>query len=422
MTEHTSPRDESCGCRDYDVSRRSLLKAAGLASMAGVATSMFGDVLTSTVYGATDANVLVVVSLRGGADGLSMMVPHAEPAYYSARPTTAVAAGRLLHRDAMFGLHPSFAALSPMWQRGQVAGIHAVGLPAPNRSHFDAMERLEDADPGSAARVGWINRMVSGLAVSPDVFDGVQVGSTITPTSLSGPAPTIATGSFGDLSLPFASDPVMTKRVRSSLRSQYVGHGLIGAAGRGALALAERSAQISGAVGEKPRAGVVYPKYSELGGALRTTAGLIRSRVGVKAVAVDAGGWDHHVDLGWRVSSSVKDLADSLAAFFLDLGADAGRVTVVTLSEFGRRLQENGSSGVDHGYGNAVFALGAGVRGGQFYSRWPGLSAGKQIDGDLAVTTDYRSVLTEVLRARFPSLNTSKVFPGTASSPLGFMR
>ena len=199
--------------QDYDVSRRSLLKAAGLASMAGVATSMFGDVMTSTVYGAGDGNVLVVVSLRGGADGLSMVVPHGESAYYSARPTTGVAANSLLHQDATFGLHPAFAKLSPMWLLGQMAAIHAVGLPAPNRSHFEAMELVEDADPGSAARVGWVNHMVAGLAESPDVFDGIQVGSTLTPTALLGPAPVPATGQFSDLSGPFPKDAALRSRV-----------------------------------------------------------------------------------------------------------------------------------------------------------------------------------------------------------------
>ncbi|MEV7398394.1 DUF1501 domain-containing protein [Aeromicrobium sp. NPDC092404] len=416
-----SPIDE-CSCGGYEVSRRSLLKAAGLASMAGVATSMFGDVLTSTVYGSSNANVLVVLSLRGGADGLSMMVPHAEDAYYASRPTTAIAKNKLLYADSTFGLHPSFTALGPMWLLGQVAGIHAVGLPAPNRSHFEAMETLEDADPGSSARVGWINRMVSGLAESPDVFDAMQIGDTITPTSLAGPAPTIATLAFSDLAMPFSKDPVLAKRVGDSLHAQYAAAGgLIGAAGLNAIALAGRAAAISGSINDGPLAGVVYPRHSELGAALKSTAGLIRANVGVKAVAVDAGGWDHHVDLGYRVNDTVKDLARCLAAFFLDLGLDAGRVTVVTLSEFGRRLKENGSQGVDHGYGNAVFALGAGVKGG-FYSRWPGLSSGRQVDGDLAVTTDYRSVLTEILRARFPALDTSKVFPGISYAPLGFMR
>ncbi|MBC7549868.1 MAG: DUF1501 domain-containing protein [Cellulomonas sp.] len=383
---------------------------------------MFGEVLTSTVYGAGDANVLVVVSLRGGADGLSMVVPHAEPAYYAARPRTALAKSRLLVPDPTFGLHPAFLPLVPEWSAGRVAAIHAVGMPAPNRSHFDAMEALEDADPGSSARVGWLNRMISGLADTPDVFDGMQIGSPILPTSLVGPAPTIATSEFADLVGPFAKDQALRARVIAGLRAQYADYGgTVGTAGANALTLADRAAAIDQVVSAGPSANVTYPKYSELGEALRTTAGLIRAKVGVRAVAVDAGGWDHHVDLQWRVNHSIDELATCLAAFARDLGEDAGRVTVVTLSEFGRRLTENGSAGVDHGYGNAMLVMGAGVRGGQFYGRWPGLGAGQQVDGDLAVTTDYRSVLAEILRARFGSVDVSKVFPGAKDTPLGFM-
>lgn len=414
---------DDCACDDYGPSRRSLLKAAGLAAMAGVTTSMVGDVMTSTVFGAEEGNILVVVSLRGGADGLSMIVPHAETAYYSARPTTAITKSRLLMQDATFGLHPAFAPLQDMWTRGQIAGLQAIGLPSPNRSHFEAMELLEDADPGSSARIGWINRMISGLTASPDLFDGVQIGSTVTPTSLVGPAPSLATAEFGDLALPFESDVALRERLTAGLQAQYSTHaGPLGAAGISALALVARAGQIDAAIKTGSAVDVAYPKNSSLGAALKKTAGLIRAKVGVKAVAVDAGGWDHHVDLGWRVESSIGDLAGSLAAFFTDLGTDAGRVTVVTLSEFGRRLTENGSRGVDHGYGNAVLALGAGVIGGQYYSRWPTLGSGKQVDGDLAVTTDYRSVLMEILRSRFPSLNLSTVFPGVTSAPLGFMR
>lgn len=413
---------DECGCDDYSVSRRTVLKSAGLAGLAGVATSMFGDVMTSTVFGASDANVLVVVSLRGGADGLSMVVPHAEPAYYSSRPTTAIAPGRLLFPDAMFGLHPSFAALSPAWLLGQVAVVHATGMAVPNRSHFEAMEAVEDADPGTSARVGWLNRMIGGLSSTSDLFDGVSLGNAITPTSLQGPRPTLSTEEFASLKGPFSSDPVLRQRVADSLYAQYRKKGgLVGQAGLGALALTERASSIAGTIDDGPLAGVIYPKDSPLSNALKTTAGLIRAKVGVKAVAVDSGGWDQHVELGYRVDMTIKDLAQSLAAFFLDLGPDAGRVTVVTVSEFGRRLQENGAGGVDHGYGNMMLVMGGGVRGGKYYSRWPGLSSGKQVDGDLAVTTDYRSVLAEILRSRFASLDTSKVFPGLTYNPLGFM-
>lgn len=414
---------EPCGCPDYSMTRRSLLRAAGLASAAGVVTSMTGGALTSTVFGSTDANVLVVLSLRGGADGLSMVVPHAEPAYHAARPSTAIKATQVLHRDDTFGLHPAFAPLSPWWKRGELAAAHAIGLPAPNRSHFEAMEIVEDADPGSAERIGWINRMISGLAGQTDVMRGLQLGNTTMPTSLLGPAPALATGRLDDLTMPMHEDRRITGVLDEAWRRQYGGRkDVLGRAASEALALSKRSATIGSAIERKPANGATYARYSEAGAALAHGAALIKAGVGVRALAVDAGGWDHHAGLRWNVESTIGTLATDLAAFFTDLGPHASRVTLITLSEFGRRLQENGSAGVDHGYGNCVLLMGAGVRGGRYYGRWPGLGEAQQVDGDLAVTTDYRSLLGEVLAARFPEVDLSRVFPGVARDPLGVMR
>lgn len=415
----TDVHDASCS--DYDVSRRDFLRTAGALSLAGVATSMFGDVFTSTAFGATNENILVVLSLRGGADGLSMMVPHAETAYYNARPNIAVKKETLLHADATFGLHPAFAPLSKMWTDGKMAAIHAVGMPTPNRSHFEAMELVEDADPGSVERVGWLNRMI-GCFTSNDIFDGVQLGSTIMPTSLIGPEPSFATADFESLSVPWGSHATLGPKVRTALASLYQDAGsVIGKTGQEALALDRRSASIASVEAQGPQHGATYPKYSSLGEALASSAALIRSGVGVRAIAVDFGGWDHHVDIGWRVRNQIEEMSKCLAAFFTDLGeAHAGRVTVVTLSEFGRRLGQNGAAGVDHGFGNAVFAMGAGVKGG-YYANWPTLGESKQVDGDLAVTTDYRSVLSEILAARFPSVGVGTVFPGLTRTNLGFM-
>lgn len=410
-----------CGCSDYDVSRRSLLKAAGVASMAGVVTSMVGDVLTSTVYGASNTNVLVVLSLRGGADGLSMVVPHAEAAYAAARPRTKVATASLLHADATFGLHPEFAPLTKWWKQGKVAALHAVGLPAPNRSHFEAMESLEDADPGSADRIGWINRMISSLTPNPDILQSMNLGTSSMPTAMRGPAPALAVGQLTEVSLPFAENARMLSAVTGQLSAAYGSYRTIArTTAQDAIDLHTRLRGSRTALAAP--AGATYAQYSDAGKALQQAAQAIRGGLGVSAVAIDAGGWDHHVGLQWNVGARIKELATNLDAFFTDLGAHADRVTVVTLSEFGRRLQENGSAGVDHGYGNCVLVAGAGVVGGKYYARWPGLGSGAQVDGDLAVTTDYRSVLGEILRSRFPQVNLSKVFPSVTMKPLGFMK
>jgi uncharacterized protein (DUF1501 family) len=350
-----------------------------------------------------------------------MVVPHAESAYYAARPTSAVKATELLHADATFGLHPEFAPLSPWWQSGTLAAVHAVGLPAPNRSHFEAMEELEDADPGSAARVGWINRMISGLTAQPDVLDAMQLGGTAMPTSLVGPAPTVATKSLDDLTLPFSEQGWLTTALQTYAKDAYRRRGgVVGGAGLDALDLAGRAAAIAAGAKRSPANGASYAP-GETGDAMAHAAALITSGLGVRAVAIDAGGWDHHIGVKWNVAAAIKQLATNLRAFFTDLGADASRVTVITLSEFGRRLRENGASGVDHGYGNCVLAMGAGVKGGRYHARWPGLAPAQQVDGDLAVTTDYRDVVAEVLRARFPEVDVSKVFPGLVQQPIGLM-
>lgn len=413
---------EPCGCDDYALSRRSLLAAAGAVGLGSVVTSMVGDVLTSTAFGATTGNVLVVLSLRGGADGLSMVVPHAEAAYHAARPSTALKATELLHADATFGLHPEFAPLSSAWTSGSFAAVHAVGLPAPNRSHFEAMEELEDADAGSSARVGWINRMISGLSAEPDVLDAMHLGGTSMPTSLVGPAPTLATRTVDDLTLPFADDTYLTGALQTYFKAAYSRRGgQVGDAGLDALALSRRAAAVAAGAKRPPANGAAYAG-GDTGKALAHAAGLITSGLGVRAVAIDAGGWDHHIDVRWNVASRIKELATNLKAFFTDLGSAGDRVTLVTLSEFGRRLKENGARGVDHGYGNCVLAMGAGVKGGQYHARWPGLGTAQQVDGDLGVTTDYRDVVAEILRARFPEVDVSSVFPGLVQKPIGLMR
>lgn len=417
MTTHTT---EDCGCPDYRSGLHPTRRGA-LALGAGAATVMVGDVLTHSVFAAEPrGNVLVVVSLRGGVDGLSLVVPHAEKAYYQARPSTAVKKERLLHTDATFGLHPALAPLSPLWRKDRVAAIHAVGLPAPNRSHFDAMELLEDADPGSDARVGWLNRFVGQLR-GDSILEGVQIGSNVLPTSLLGPAPTVALESPSAISTPFSGSDLGDGVARGLAQMYGGGRSPVYRAGRDALALARKGGRYSEAAAEPPRRKASYPG-SALGTSLRRAAALIRSGVGVRAIALDSGGWDHHENVVGNMNARAGDLAGSLAAFFTDLGPDARRVTVVTLSEFGRRLPENGARGVDHGYGNAVLLLGAGVRGGRYHGRWPTLRDGRLESGDLAVTTDYRHVLIEVLQARFPGVDAHRVFPRAGYRRPGVMR
>lgn len=407
-------------CAEFSrLSRRGVLRGSlGALTVGGLATTIGSAVVTTApAYadqaGAADDGVLVVLSLRGAADGLSLVVPHGDPVYAKARPRIAIPAPRLLEPDAHFGLHPALAPLVPMWRRGEIAAIHATGMRVPNRSHFAAMEELEDADPGSSVRVGWLNRLV-GLADSPTPLTGVAIGGTL-PTSLAGPQPVMSMRSIGSSSLSGTDGfPGRTAALRLMWGQDP---SAMGTAVRAAI----DSADTLGAARSLPDNAPAFPN-SDLGRALASVSRTIRADVGVGVVTVDHGDWDMHTWMGTADSGQMRtntaELAAALAAFFADLGDQAPRVTMVALSEFGRRTTENSGGGLDHGWGNVMFVLGAGVRGG-YYGRWPGLTEGP--DGDLAVTTDYRDVLAEVIAAR-TSASVATVFPGrTGSSTLGFM-
>jgi uncharacterized protein (DUF1501 family) len=387
---------------------------------------MFGDTFRQVALADTpETNVLVVLSMRGGADSLSIVVPHADPGYYVARPNIAVPADRLILGDASFGLHPALAPLQGLWREQRMAAVVATGMAVPNRSHFAAMEALEDADPGSSERRGWINRMI-GLNSGARPFEGVVLGTALVPTSMWGPAQVMAARKVDRMRLPGNPQPEVLRRKKRSLHQVWDGVG--GALGRGARTALETADTLERITGRPytPAPGVHYPLGS-LGEAFKDTARLIKARLGVQVVAIDHGGWDMHNALGTvdspgqaSMTGMLTELAHAVKAFFSDLGGGADRVTVVTVTEFGRRVVENGSAGLDHGWANAMLVLGAGVRGG-YHGRWPGLSPSALVDGDLAVTTDYRSVLSEVLRSRF-NLSTAGVFPGFQPETVGVMR
>lgn len=407
------------------LSRRRFLSGMTGAGAAIVTTSVFGDAFRQASFASTvgsGGNVMVVISLRGGIDGLGMVVPHGDPGYYSARPSIAVPKASLLGADNMFGLHPSMAPLKSMWDAGQLAAVHAVGLSVPNRSHFAAIEDIEDANPGSSSRNGWINRMV-GLSSDNPATEAVELGSAMLPSSIYGAAPVLATTSVDQMTLIGAEDTSsMSDRRRQQLSMVWSGHDgdALYDAGRAASATASLLATV-------PAAGkVTYPttgSASDLSAALRDTARLIKADVGTDVVTVDYGSWDMHADYGTLSGGDMVDMTSGLAsavnAFMQDLGALGSKVTVVTISEFGRRIKENGNKGLDHGWGNMMLVAGAGVKGGKYYGSWPGLGSGA--DDDLQVTTDYRNVLGEVVASRFPSRSLSTVFPSLRYNPLGVM-
>lgn len=420
----SGPAAEQSCCRDFATSRRSILQGAAALGGTMALTQMFGDALMqSTFAGTKGGNTLVVLSLRGGIDGLGVVVPHGDTGYYEARPTTAVPKASVICADAMFGLHPKMAPLEPFWRSGELAAVQAVGLPVANRSHFSAIEEIEDADPGSDLRTGWINRMI-GLGSTDKPTDAVQLGQAYPTTATSGPRSVLATSSLDGLRIP-ALDGYETQRY-ASLATAW--NGASGPMARGAAEAVDVSRTAGSTIAAVPTTTTAYPtawNASPFVDPLKSAARLIRADLGTDVIAIDAGAWDYHSGYGTlqygSMQSSVDGFARALAAFLTDLGELRSRVTVVTISEFGRRVTENGSQGFDHGWGNMMLVAGAGVKGGKYYGRWPGLDSTSLADGDLKVTTDYRTVLGEIVTRRFADRSVPALFPTLSYSPLGFM-
>ncbi len=410
--------------RRAGLSRRRLLGGVAAAGAMAMTTRVFGDAVRQASFAATGGgNTLVVLSFRGGIDGLGMVVPHGDSAYYAARPTIAVPREQLWAQDAMFGLHPHLQPLKWLWDAGEMGVVNATGLPQPNRSHFSAMEEVEDAAPGSSLRQGWVNRMV-GLDSSATPASAVHLGDSTPPLMIEGTAPSVATNSLGDISLS-GEDGEWAPRRRQHLNTTWQGvEGALGKAARQALDVSKTL----GDLGEvKYRPSVEYPSSwpaNDLSNALKDTAQLIKADLGAEVISVDFGSWDMHTDYGtleWgEMQNMTQAFAKCVSAFLRDLGPMRSKVTVVTISEFGRRVAENGSRGLDHGWGNMMMLMGGGVRGG-YHGTWPGLGTDKEVEGDVGVTTDYRQILAEVVHKRFPRKDVSKVFPGVGYDPLGVL-
>ncbi len=401
--------------------RRTFL-AGGLG--VGVAT-LGAQLVTSRVsYAAADAETtgtLVVVFLRGGMDGLSMLVPASDPELLKNRPNIGVHAASLITLDAArgFGLHPALAPLQPLIDAGRVAAVPAVSTPQLTRSHFQAQDCLERGSSDSLT-TGWLDRVL--VASGPGTtFRSVAVGGT-TPRSLSGPANAISMVDLDSVKLSVSdSDVAATK---TALHALYTGiDHPIETQTNLAIGALKTVATVQAAQPATPA--VTYPT-GNFATALKSLAELIKAGVGVRVACVDVGGWDTHTGMGTvdkgDMMQNLGDLAKALAAFTSDLGSTLlDSTTIVTMSEFGRRVEENASGGTDHGHGGAVLVLGGGVQPG-VHGTWNGLAA-RSVEGDVPGWNDYRNVLTEVVSKRL-NLSAGKlkgVFPNWTPSPVGVM-
>lgn len=377
-------------------------------------------------------DVLVVVFLRGAADALNIVVPHGEAAYYAARPTLniprpddaqAKAEHRTLDLDGFFGLHPALRPLLPAWQAQHLAFIHACGAPDESRSHFRAMELMErgvNDEQGPAS--GWVGRHLATLNtgnLSP--LRAIGLGA-LTQRSLTGSIPITALRSIADFHL--GGDAHALAQMQAALSTLYTGAEPLAQMGRETLELLN-TLQTLDPQHYQPTNTAAYPA-SEFGLGLRQIAMLIKAEVGLEVAAIDVGGWDTHFAQGnseGLMASLLTDVGAGLAAFHADLADKLANLTVVVMSEFGRRAYENGSLGTDHGHGSVMWLLGGNVRGGQVHGPWPGLAPEQLFGpGDLAVTTDYRDVLAEVCVKRLNNSAVTTIFPDYAVTLPGFMR
>lgn len=381
---------------------------------------------------APGGDVLLVVFLRGAADGLNMVVPHGEEAYFRLRPTLAIprpddrrtaSSLRAVDLDGFFGLHPSLAPLQTPWQAGHLAIVHACGAPDESRSHFRAMELMERGltdlhGPAS----GWISRHLASLDTgNHSPLRAVGIGEQV-PRSLRGVIPATALRSITDFHL--AEDVQEASRWQAMLSQLYAGDDPLSGVGRETLQVLETLTALS-TQGYRPRAEARYPE-SEFGMGLRQVAALVRAGVGLEAAAIDLGGWDTHFSQGageGLMAGLLGDLGQGLSALHADLVDQLDDVTVVVMTEFGRRVGENASLGTDHGHGAVLFVLGGGAVGGRVHGAWPGLRDGKLFGpGDLAVTTDYRDVLAEICRLRLGNPAIEAVFPDYTPAERGVVR
>ena len=357
--------------------------------------------------------VLIAIFQRGAVDGLNMVVPFGDAAYYKARPSIAVAQpGRdngAIDLDGFFGLNPRMAPLKPFWDRGSLAVIHATGSPDDTRSHFDAQDYMESGTPGvKSTRDGWLNRYLHAKEHQKATpFRAIALAQQL-PRSLQGSAPALAISRLDRFGLRGGSG--------AALETDYAAAAdeLLGRTGQDTFD-AVRALKNVDPASYTPANRAVYPR-SAYGDSLRQIAQLIKADVGLEVAFAESGQWDHHANEGGatgQIANRLDDFSRGIAALATDLGDAMQDVVILTMSEFGRTVAENGNRGTDHGHGNAMLALGAGVKGGKVYGKWPGLEVEQRWQGrDLAITTDFRDVFAEVVTRHLDLADASAVFPG----------
>jgi len=385
-------------------------------------------VLASERSGGGRRKTLIAIFQRGAVDGLNMIVPFGESNYYNVRPNIAIPkpdAGNqdaAINLDGFFGLHPSMSSLKPLWDSKRLAIVHASGSPDNTRSHFDAQDYMESATPGlKSTRDGWLNRYLQNKKDEQhSLFRAVSMTQQM-PRALQGNAPVLAISNLANFA------------IRAGKSSEAVQGGFEAIYSRSSKeTLSDTGRETFDAINYlkqanpaqyKPENGAQYPR-TPFGNSLLQIAQLIKASVGLEIAFTDIGGWDTHVNQGnarGQLANLLQQFSSGLAALYQDLGQRMDDVVIVTMSEFGRTVKENGNRGTDHGHANAMMVFGNSVRGGHVYGNWPGLKSDQLYEGrDLALTTDFRDVFGEIVTRHLRSSDLNAVFPGYSSSTSKF--
>jgi uncharacterized protein (DUF1501 family) len=407
------------------ITRRFFLKSSGLAlvSFASAPSFLKRAALAQTLAG-KDRPIIIAIFQRGAADGLSMVVPFGDKNYASARPALAIPepksgnADAAIDLDGFFALHPALAPFKPIYDAGHLAIVHAVGSPDNTRSHFDAQDYMESATPGNkSASDGWLNRYLQAKSdPKASSFRAVAFSRNL-PRTLMGQAPAIAMTNIADFG-------VRNEKLAQGFEALYsqgfadILHGAGKEAFEAAKMLKKANPQQY-----QPANGADYPK-TPFGQALLQTAQLIKADIGLEAAFTDIGGWDTHANQGaarGQLATRLQEFSQGIAALYKDLGDRMRNVVVLTMTEFGRMVRQNGSGGTDHGHASCLFVLGGPVNGGQVYGKWPGLEPEQLFEGrDLALTTDFRDGFAEVAARHLGASNLTSIFPGFNPTPSNF--
>jgi len=427
------------------LTRRIFLRGSAMV-MAGMGSAPLWLTRTAAAE-SRKSKTLVVIFMRGAADGLNIVVPFGETRYRELRPTLGIAPptrqdngnigpfGPAIDLDGTFALNGALQPLKALWDKQQLAIVEATGSPDPTRSHFDAQDYMESGTPGKSVSGGWLNRALPAAAHDVSPLRAVALGNQV-PRTLRGEHEVIAIGNAQQFKIGNQDTASILRNMyslspdapfRRTGTDAFEAMKMLASIGVGAP-----DAEFGGPIGPAglvgpggiPGGRARYAQGGELGRNLQELARLIKADAGVEAAFAEIGGWDHHGNENQQMANLLRQFSSAIAAFSDDMGDRMEDIVLVTMSEFGRTVEENGDAGTDHGHGSMMMVLGGPVQGGKVYGKWPGLEKEQLYEGrDLAVTTDFRVVLSELVRGHLGQSDLSAVFPGfQMGTPLGLLR